>query len=157
MFLNVFFFMKLLAYSRIEREGRTDSAWLEEEKQEHKSVLWKLTFIFAGMMIMGLLVAILFHHNPNFNPTIKQSLSADWINNLKFLIYKGEDVLYLIAFVLLIIGFSLSFTSLYVILIFSLYFGAFFSVLDFYIFITPSNRKKTLMPSLRELFLVKKL
>lgn len=126
MFLNAFFLMKLLAYSRIEREGRTDSAWLEEEKQEHKSVLWKLTFIFAGMMIVGLLAAILFHHNPNLNPKIKQSLSANWINNLKFLIYKGEDVLYLIAFVLLIIGFSLSFTSLYVILIFSFYFGAFF-------------------------------
>nr|WP_017192726.1 hypothetical protein [Italian clover phyllody phytoplasma] len=91
--------MKLLAYSRIEREWSTDSVWLEEEKQEHKSVLWKITFIFSGMMIVGLLSAILFHHNTNLNPKIKQSLSADWINNLKLLIYKGEDILWCVLII----------------------------------------------------------
>ncbi|NWN45769.1 hypothetical protein [Candidatus Phytoplasma pruni] len=149
MFLNASaFFIKLLAYSRIEREGRTDSAWLEEEKKEHKSVLWKLTFIFAGMMIVGILAAILFKHyphlNPNPKPNFKQMLSAEWINKLEFLIYKGKDVLYLIAFVLLIIGFSLPFASLYVILILSLFFGAFFFGPQFLAFYDAVQQEKTL-------------
>ncbi|MEC4558842.1 MAG: hypothetical protein U9532_01490 ['Conium maculatum' witches'-broom phytoplasma] len=120
MFLNAFF-IKLLAYSRIEREGRTDSAWLEEEKKEHKSVLWKLTFIFAGMMIVGLLAVILFKHNPQLH---KKSL--EWIGKLEFLIYKGKDVLYLIAFLLLIIGFSLFYIFICYFYFLFVFWGVFF-------------------------------
>ncbi|WP_017193252.1 hypothetical protein [Vaccinium witches'-broom phytoplasma] len=58
MFLKTFFFIKLLAYFPIEREGRTDSTWLEEENQEYKSVLWKLAFIFFGMMIVWCMLII---------------------------------------------------------------------------------------------------